>query len=260
MQRAWQDSPKYKDTEFVVYHYPQRYFDQLSGGEKFVYYRPSRGSTADESSTYFGCGELGEFWEDPNDSGHRFVAIRKPIRFNNPVPYHDSTDRMFESFFTSPNNFQGRSVRYIADLDYYRILNAAGLTGQMVDSAPTVDDVLTGRVSALISTPPTDAFRELITVPEGTGYRPAGNVPDVYAAAQLQERARADHQGMVRLIKKQVDARGGKCLFNNHVDVLALFGNQKFLVEVKSLNPNFSCRPDALWDGTTFRLFRPVSR
>jgi hypothetical protein len=27
MQRAWRDDPKYKDTEFVVYHYPRQYFD-----------------------------------------------------------------------------------------------------------------------------------------------------------------------------------------------------------------------------------------
>ncbi len=44
MQRAWQDDPKYKDTEFVVYHYPQQYFDQIHGGEKFAYYRPGRGA------------------------------------------------------------------------------------------------------------------------------------------------------------------------------------------------------------------------
>ncbi len=33
MQRAWKDDPKYKDTEFVVYHYPQQYFDRIHGGD-----------------------------------------------------------------------------------------------------------------------------------------------------------------------------------------------------------------------------------
>lgn len=31
MQRAWRDDPKYKDTEFCVYHYPRAYFDRING-------------------------------------------------------------------------------------------------------------------------------------------------------------------------------------------------------------------------------------
>jgi hypothetical protein len=50
MQRAWRDDPKYKDTEFVVYHYPQQYFDQIHGGERFVYYRPARDAKVGEAS------------------------------------------------------------------------------------------------------------------------------------------------------------------------------------------------------------------
>ena len=96
MQRAWQDDPKYKDTEFVVYHYPRQYFDQIRGGEKFVYYRPSRDARAGAASTYFGCGELGDWWPDPADDTHRFVDVRKPIPFANSVPYLDRRGRMYE--------------------------------------------------------------------------------------------------------------------------------------------------------------------
>ena len=235
MQRAWQDDPKYKDTEFVVYHYPVRYFDQIKGGEKFVYYRPSRGARANQASSYFGCGELGDVYPDHSDASHRFVDIRKPIPFAIPVPHSDKLGRLYESRYTSLSAFQGHSIRYIDDLDFHRILDAAGLTGSALSYAPTVDDVLYGRISAIV-VPPVDDFRSLLVVPEGTGYRPQGVVPNVFDAAALQERARADHQGTVRLLKERVDANGGSCLYNNNVDLLANFGDRRFLIEVKSLN------------------------
>ncbi|HKU80739.1 MAG TPA: hypothetical protein VJP76_01115 [Candidatus Tumulicola sp.] len=237
MQRAWRDDPKYKDTEFSVYHYPQLYFDRIQGGEKFVYYRPSRGAREGEASSYFGCGELGDWWADPQDPSHRFVGIRKPIRFAKSVPHTDRAGRMYESEFRDRNAFQGRSVRYVGDLDFYRILDAAGLTAAVWSQAPTVDDVVAGLVSPVYgSEPPRDAFRPLDVVPDGTGYRPTGKTIDVFEAAALQERARADHQATLRLFKAAAESHGGSCLFNNNVDLLAAFGERRLLVEAKSLN------------------------
>ncbi|HEY6487455.1 MAG TPA: hypothetical protein VIX83_13820 [Candidatus Cybelea sp.] len=237
MQRAWQDDPKYKDTEFAVYHFPRQYFDQINGGEKFVYYRPSRGAKAAEASVYFGCGELGDWWTDPGDPTHRFVDIRKPIPFANLVHYVDRNDRMYESTYTSRNAFQGRSVRYVADLDFFRILDAAGVTGAVWQDAPTVEAVLSGFVApGAIMEPPRDAFRPLTIVPDGTGYRPTGKTINAFEAAALQERARGDHQDTLKLVKSMAEARGGRCLFNNNVDLLASFADQKLLVEAKSLN------------------------
>lgn len=237
MQRAWRDDPKYKDTEFSVYHYPQQYFNFVHGGEKFVYYRPSRGASVDEASTYFGCGELGDWWTDPQDETHRFVGIRRPIRFATPVRHVDAREQMFESRFQDRSAFQGHSVRAIDDIDYYRILNAAGLTGAAWSEAPTVDDVMSGLT--LLPTnlsPPRDAFRELVEVPDGTGYRPTGRAIDVVESAALQERARGDHQDTLKRVKAMADARGARCLFNNNVDLLVEFGENKLLVEAKSLN------------------------
>jgi hypothetical protein len=236
MQRAWRDDPKYKDTEFVVYHYPRQYFDQIHGGEKFVYYRPARDERAGEASAYFGCGVLGDCYPDPADPTHRFVDVRTSVRFAAPVPYVDHQSRMYESTFTSRNAFQGRSVRYIDDLDYHRILNAAGLTGVDLRDAPSVDDVLSGFVvPSLALEPPRDAFRPLTVVPDGTGYRPTGKPINVYEAAALQERARGDHQDTLKLVKAMVEARDGTCLFNNNIDLLASFDSQRLLVEAKSL-------------------------
>ena len=237
MQRAWRDDPKYKDTEFVIYHYPQLYFDRIHGGEKFVYYRPARGARVGEQSTYFGCGELGDWFPDPQDASHRYVYIRKPIAFARTVPYVDAVGRMFESTFQDRNAFQGRSVRHIGDLDFYRILDAAGLTSAIWQEAPTVDDVMSGLVMPSPNLmPPRDAFRPLTVVPDGTGYRPTGTAVNVFDAAALQERARADHQETLKLVKRMTEARGGTCLFNNNVDLLAAFEDCRLLVEAKSLN------------------------
>jgi len=57
-----------------------------------------------------------------------------------PVAHVHSQNRMYESTFASRNAFQGRSVRYIDDLDYHRILDAAGLTGAAWHAAPTEDE------------------------------------------------------------------------------------------------------------------------
>jgi hypothetical protein len=237
MQRAWRDDPKYKDTEFVIYHYPQLYFDRIRGGEKFVYYRPARGAKPGQGSAYFGCGELGDWFTDPQDATHRFVGIRKPIDFPRSVPYADATGRMFESSIQDRNAFQGRSVRHIDDLDFYRILDAAGLTSAVWQQAPTIDDVMSGLVmSPLDIVPPRDAFRPLTVVPDGTGYRPTGKTVNVLEAAALQERARADHQETLKLVKRMTEARGGSCLYNNNVDLLASFEDRRLLVEAKSLN------------------------
>jgi hypothetical protein len=144
---------------------------------------------------------------------------------------------MYESTFATRSAFQGRSVRYIDEIDYYRILDAAGLTGAAWQESPTVDDALSGLVvpDQRIDIP-RDPFRPLIVVPDGTGYRPTGKPIDIFEVANLQERARADHQHTLKLLKTLTEARGGNCCFNNSVDLLASFGEQRLLVEAKSLN------------------------
>jgi hypothetical protein len=130
-------------------------------------------------------------------------------------------------------------------MDYFRILNAAGLTGATLALSPRVDDVVLGAFSgfgfAAKLSPPKDAFRALEIVPDGTGYRPSGRrPPDVAESAALQERARADHQDVLQRLVDLARSRGASCFFNNNVDLFVSFGERKLLVEAKSLNDRYA--------------------
>ena len=237
MQREWNDKPTYLDVPGVIYHYPERYFQYINGFERFLYYRPQRGALASEASTYVGYGTLSQPFADPDDPTHRYVGVAQYQAFAKPVPYVDGGGVFYESTFSSRTAFTGRSVRRIAPTDFYRILAAAGLIGDPYAALENADAVLLGTppVSRIIQ-PPRQPFRDMPFVPKGTGYRPSGSVVDVYESAALQERARADHQRVLRVIHDRVAQRGGTTLFNNNVDMFAVFPGQRLLIEAKSLN------------------------
>ncbi len=66
---------------------------------------------------------------------------------------------------------------------------------------------------------------------------PSGSTPlNVYESAALQERARADHQSVLTIIQHAVQRSGGSTWYNNNVDLFAKLGEQRFLIEAKSLN------------------------
>jgi hypothetical protein len=236
MQRTWLDDPGYLDVEGVIYHYPQRYFAFINGYERFLYYRPSRGASANEASSYFGYGTLGEPFADPDDATHRFVPIRQFRRFPDPVGYDDPTGRFYESGFTSRTGFTGRSVRRIAANDYFRVLAAAGIHGDAFIDLADSELVFAVPYSPLPRLAPPKQPLQLIThVPPGTGYKPTGKVVDVAESAALQERARSDHQHTLRIIQALVHERGGETLYNNNVDMFARVRGQRLLIEAKSI-------------------------
>jgi hypothetical protein len=237
MQKAWRDDPKYLDVEGAQYHYPSRYFGFINGFERFVYYRPSKGAPRGESSKYIGYGELGEWFPDPKTPTHRFVNVRKYRAFSTPVSYADLAGKMFEPAFANPNEFQGRSVRNINGNDYFRILATAGVYGDPFSDLADVDQLyLNSPGSFLLSTPPKQPFRIVDSIPDGTGYQPSGKLyADVSESAALQERARADHQLTLKAIQRLVHLRGGITLFNNNVDLFARVGEDRYLIEAKSV-------------------------
>ena len=237
MQREWNDRPTYLDVPGVIYHYPERYFPYINGFERFLYYRPQRGAIAAEASTYVGFGTLSQPFPDPDDPTHRYVGVSQYQPFVRPVPYADNGGGFYESTFASRTAFTGRSVRRISPTDFFRILAAAGMVGDPYANLESADAVVQGTppLSRIVQ-PPRQPFRDMPFVPKGTGYRPSGSVVDVYESASLQERARADHQRVLRVIHERVAERGGTTLFNNNVDMFAVLPGQRLLIEAKSLN------------------------
>ncbi len=227
--------PRYRDVEGVIYHYPRTYFKRVLPDEHFVYYRPVKGSTAFDAGTYFGFGRLGIPYPDPIDESLRFVDIKSFQRFPTPVPVRGTT--WAETGTSSAPQFQA-SVREISTYDYHRLLIMGGMTLTDVVTLPTVDDLIDGIVSPVLMAP-VDVFRTAERIPDGTGYvwRGAG-LPNLAESAALQERARADHQQILRTISDQVVRRGGSWFYNNNIDLFARVGEKRLLIEAKSLvNP-----------------------
>jgi hypothetical protein len=236
MQRTWKEDRTYYDVEGVIYHYPRSYFDLLNGFERFVYYRPSSGAARNERSAYIGYGTLGQPYPDPANADRRFVDVRqyRPIA---PVPYADAGGVFFESGFTSRNAFQGRSVRPISEVDFVRILVAAGIYGNPFEALADTEALVAQPYSPLaaVSDAPTHPLRRVDEIPPGTGYRPGDRPVDVREAAALQERARKDHQDTLRALQALVHERGGTTYLNNNIDLLADVRGDKLLIEAKSV-------------------------
>ena len=114
---------------------------------------------------------------------------------------------------------------------------SAGVYGDPFADLIDVDEFyLQPSSSLLIAKPPTQPFREITSIPDGTGYRPSGKAyADVTESASLQERARADHQATLQALQKLVHRRGGTTLYNNNVDLFARVGEERYLIEAKSL-------------------------
>ncbi len=237
MQRTWSDDPGYLDVEGVIYHYPQRYFTFIEGYERFVYYRPAKGAAAGEASSYVGYGTLGEPFPDPDNANHRFVPVRQYREFPAPVQYLAPTGTFLESTYSSRTAFTGRSVRRILPTDYFRILAAAGIHGDPFADLADTRELISQPYSALVvSTAPKQPLRIIDRIPPGTGYRPTGNLVDALESAALQERARQDHQEVLRTLQQLVHHRGGKTFLNNNIDLYADVRGQRLLIEAKSIN------------------------
>jgi hypothetical protein len=237
MQRTWSDDPGYLDVEGVIYHYPQRYFAYIEGYERFVYYRPAKGAAPGEASSYVGYGTLGEPFPDPDDPSHRFVAIRQYRPFPISVRFLNATGQFFESTFSSRTAFTGRSVRRILPTDYFRILSAAGIYGEPFRDLADTQEIVSRPYSPIPNlVAPTQPLRIVDRIPPGTGYRPTGNPIDALESAALQERARRDHQDVLRRLQQIVHERGGETFLNNNVDLYANVRGKRLLIEAKSIN------------------------
>lgn len=235
-QRTWHDDAKYLDREGVIYHYPRQYRGRINDFDRFIYYRPATGAPIEERSTYIGHGVLGVSYEDWARFDHYYVNIAWYEPFTNPVPLRQA-DAFVETESSSGPQFQS-AARPLRETAYYRILMLGGVSAGHEFAPPvTTETVLSAGYSPLVVEAPRDVFREATTIPEGTGYVPSGRaLPSVYESAALQERARKDHNATLELIRRHAERLGGRCWYNNNIDLFVRCGDQSLLVEAKSLN------------------------
>jgi len=240
-QRTWHGDAKYLDREGVIYHYPRQYRGRINDFDRFVYYRPAAGAAPEEASTYIGHGILGTSFEDWGRTGHWFVDVAWYEPFAKPVPLRTG-EAFIETESTTSPQFQS-AARPIRETAYYRILMLGGVSAgrEFAPSVTTEAAVAVGYAPPL-SKVPKDALREAIVIPEGTGYVPSGRaLPSVYESAALQERARKDHNATLEMIRRAAERLGGHCWYNNNIDLFVHYGDQRLLVEAKSLNDPRQC-------------------
>jgi len=236
-QRTWHADadPKYLDREGVIYHYPRQYRGRINDFDRFIYYRPAMGALEGERSTYIGHGVLATSFEDWARPNHWFVDVAWYEPFERPVALRQNGLFVETESPTSPQ-FQS-AARQIRETAYFRILMLAGVSAAREFAQVTTESVLSSGYSPLITEAPRDEFREALVIPEGTGYVPSGKaLPSVYETAALQERARKDHNATLELIRRSAERLGGRCWYNNNIDLFVRCGEQNLLVEAKSLN------------------------
>ncbi len=235
-QRTWHADPKYLDREGVIYHYPRQYRGRINDFDRFIYYRPAAGAAPEEQSTYIGHGVLGVSVEDWARAGHWFVDIALYEPFEHPVQLRQNGIFVETESQTSPQ-FQS-AARPVRETAFYRILSLGGVSaGREFAPLVTTASVLNVGYSPPLTQAPKDHFREAFVIPEGTGYVPSGRaLPSVYESAALQERARKDHNATLELIRRAAVRLGGHCWYNNNIDLFVKCGEQKLLIEAKSLN------------------------
>lgn len=227
----------YADAEGSLYHYPRQYFTRIKPYDSFIYYRPlGESNERADSKHYFGYGVLGTPFPDVDRPDHRFVPIVRYDRFPAIVPLRDPLGNYYET--GTPKALPAQSaVRTIGEIAYHRILAAAGVASTGLTTLPSTEEIA---AIAYIGRPvayPKDDLRVARDIPPGAGYRPHGShVLDVFESAALQERARADHQRVLKLIAGAVHDRGGTCWYNNNIDLYATTADQPVLVEAKSIN------------------------
>ncbi|HEV2738956.1 MAG TPA: hypothetical protein VGU66_10290 [Candidatus Elarobacter sp.] len=227
----------YQDAEFSLYHYPKVYFSRVQPFDRFIYYRPlGKSRRRSDSLHYFGYGRLGQWFPDPLRSDHRFVPIINGDRFKRRVQITEIDGTFYETEDHRAPQFQS-AVRTISETAYWRIITAGGVTQSDLNSLPDTETIAASPYPLPLVAAPTDPFRPISDIPPGAGYVPRGDTKlNVYEAAALQERARADHQRVLQVIQREVTRCGGTTFYNNNVDLYARLGDQNFLIEAKSLN------------------------
>lgn len=115
----YREGSDYEDEIGRVYHFPQKYFNQLTASDiQFIYFEPKKAGVG----KYFGYGQIGKVSPDLNKPGHFFAEILNYKDFHFLVSALDDKGRSREQGpFYNPQN----AVRKTS-LDIFAAICAAG--------------------------------------------------------------------------------------------------------------------------------------
>jgi hypothetical protein len=120
----------WNDVTGERYHFPNAYRNLVVPGARFVYYKGARRSDGLRAQPeYFGCGEIGSVYADP-ETAHLPPAQRQWLAeiadyqpFQRSVPFRDQDSTYLETSTTVvPKNYWGTGVRPVNEDNFARIL------------------------------------------------------------------------------------------------------------------------------------------
>lgn len=126
----------YADITGVQYEFPDRYRNLVAEGDRFVYYRGSRGAAL--GTGYFGEGIVGEI-SNSGRPDHLLVELHDVALFAEVVPIRDPNDNYYETGSKTGTNW-ANGVRRVTDAQFEAIMTAAGGTSDLPRSGPGFAD------------------------------------------------------------------------------------------------------------------------
>lgn len=126
---------EYADITGVQYEFPARYRDLVAEGDRFVYYRGSRGAAL--GAGYFGEGIVGKVI-DSDRPNHLLAAVHDVALFAQVVPIRDPTSNYYETGSQTGTNW-ANGVRRVSDIRFNTILDTAD-TSESPRSGPGFAD------------------------------------------------------------------------------------------------------------------------
>lgn len=128
------DTSNWDDVAGVKYNYPSKYKNIILPGSKVLYYKGRirdksfKDLRLSSSPHYFGMGEIGKVYPDPNTKNQYFCEIENYIPFTSAVLNKDIHGSYFEIIpETKKKNYWWDGVRKITKNVYNKILSEAGL-------------------------------------------------------------------------------------------------------------------------------------
>lgn len=160
--------PSYDDLPEVRYHFPRTYLNTIEGAlnEWIVYYEPRRSghnlSSSGGRQSYFATARLVNVQPDPKTKDQYYAFVEDYLEFDRPVPFREGHlyyEHSLQKTDGSTNKGQfGRSVRYLEDEEYHRIL-AAGF--ETLLEAPSRQPYTDGVNLSEFDSSPGEAFGEV---------------------------------------------------------------------------------------------------